>query len=96
MPRPYFVSGRRRRRRSAGVLSIMISASWPRSAQTSTHSAQPLQWTGSMNRPNLAGGRPRLAGTVAVLLGVGELRAQLGGDGAGLLVGRRRSCRWRR
>ncbi len=37
---------------SSATLSIMIRASWPSAAQTSTHSAQPLQWTGSTKIPN--------------------------------------------
>ena len=41
---------------------------WPSAAHTSTHSAQPLQCTGSMKIPNPAGASPLWAGTSAYLL----------------------------
>ena len=42
---PVALERRLARRASARTLSIMTSASCPSAAQTSTHSAQPLQWT---------------------------------------------------
>ena len=50
---------------SAGTLSIITSASYPSAAQTSTHSAQPLQWIGSTKMPKAAGSSPLRAGTSA-------------------------------
>src|SRR5450756_2642569 len=41
----------------------MRRASWPWATHTSTHSAQPLQWAGSMKRPKSAPSMPFLAGT---------------------------------
>ena len=48
---------------SSATLSIITSASWPSAAQTSTHSAQPLQWTGSTKMPNAPARGPCVAGT---------------------------------
>ena len=52
--------------RRAGLAALACrssSASWPSALHTSTHSAQPLQWIGSTKIPNVAGSRPRRAGT---------------------------------
>ena len=53
---------------SVSRLSIMMSASCPRALHTSTHSAQPLQWTASTKIPNAPRSSPRLAGTSPYLV----------------------------
>src|ERR1035437_5082876 len=53
---------------SLSIFSSMTRAVWPCARQTSTHSAQPLQWYESMKMPKSADSMPRLAGTSPYLV----------------------------
>ncbi len=67
----------------------MTRASWPWATQTSTHSAQPLQWAGSMKRPKSRRLDAALGGDVGVLGRVDEVGlGRLGGQRRVRLAGR--------